>query len=286
MRFSSSRTAASFAQSSHVSGQPSSSGLHYKKDGTLDMRYASSKNAMTSYISGCTFFDHGIPKHIPVTKAGIPDMRTTAAKEWVKEQAQTEMDDIPSWIPKTKDGSLDFSKPVTQEYVKWKNTASTNYVPDQRLAYYCQKLEDMPFRRLVEDARVDAVEMPQYEILPETQEIQRHFSSQPMRNSTAQDDVEISQDEMLPETQEIQRHFSSRPVKSSIRRCDEYDIRSEISESIPVINYRDLNINPDDKLGQGSFGIVYKGTWNDQTVAVKVLGSWRDPKTEEDSPVV
>ncbi|CAF1004009.1 unnamed protein product [Rotaria sordida] len=298
MRFSSSKTAASSAQTSHANRLTSSSGLHYKKDGTLDMRYTSSKNAMTSYTSGYTFSDHGIPKDIPVTKAGIPDMRTRAAKEWVKEQAQTEMNDIPSWIPKTKDGSLDISKPITQQYLQWKDTPLTTYVPDQRLAYYFQKLEDMLFRRLVEDAREDDVEMPQYEILPETQEIQRQLCSQPMRSYATQDDDDNypyemlpetqdrqrqfssrpmrsiaieDDDEMLPETQERQRQFFSRPMRTSARQNDEYDIRSEVSESIPVINYKDLNINPDNKLGQGSFGIVYKSTWNGQTVAVKQL---------------
>jgi predicted Ser/Thr protein kinase len=271
MRFSSSKNAASSTQSTHVSRPPSSSGLHYKKDGTLDMRYASSKNAMTSYRSGSTFSDHGIPKNIPVTKAGMPDMRTTAAKEWVKEQAQSGMEDIPSWIPRTKDGSLDTSKAITQEYLKWNNTPSANYDPNQRLAYYFQKLEDMLFRRLVEDAREDDVEMPQYEMLPETPEIQRQLSSRPMRSSIRQDDDEIPQYEMSPERPESQRQFSSRMMRSSIRQDDEYDIRSQISESVPVIDYKDLNINPDDKLGQGSFGIVYKGIWNHRTVAVKQL---------------
>ncbi len=283
MRFNSSRDAVSSAQSSHVNRPPTSSGLHYKKDGTLDMRYASSKNAMTRYTSGSEFSNHGIPKNIPVTKTGIPDMRTTAAKEWVKEQAQNGMNDIPSWIPKTKDGSLDISKAITQEYLKWKDTPSTNYDPDQRLAYYFQKLEDMLFRSLVENARQDNVEMPQYEILPETPEIQRQLYSQPMGSSTKQDDFEMPQYEMPSERQERQRQFYSRQRKSSTRKDDEYDIRSEISDSVLAINYRDLNINPDDKLGQGSFGIVYKGTWNNQTVAVKQLHLHKLTRQEKNS---
>jgi tRNA A-37 threonylcarbamoyl transferase component Bud32 len=273
MRYSSSKLAASPAHTSHVSRPPSSSGLHYKKDGTLDMRYASSKNAMSTYASRSAFSDHGIPSNIPVTKSGIPDMRTTAAKQWVKEQAQNDMGDIPSWIPKTKDGSPDISKAVTQEYFKWKDGPSTNYVPDQRLAYYYQKLEDDAFRNHVEDARNDDVEMPEYEMLPETSEIQHQLSSRPMRNCIRQDDAETPEDEMMSERSEVQRRYPSRTMRSSTTRQDddEYDIRSEISESVPLINYKDLNINLDDKLGQGSFGIVYKGTWNDETVAIKQL---------------
>ncbi len=272
MRYNSSKLAASPAHTSHVSRPPSSSGLHYKKDGTLDMRYASSKNAMSTYATRGAFSDHEIPNNIPVTKSGIPDMRTTAAKQWVKEQAQSDMEDIPSWIPKTKDGSPDTSKAITQEYFKWKNGPSTNYVPDQRLAYYLQKLEDNAFRNCVEDARNDDVQMPEYETLPETSEIQHQLSSRPMRNSIRQDDAETPEYETMSERSEVQRRYPSRTMRSSTTRQDnEYDIRSEISESVPLINYKDLNINPDDKLGQGSFGIVYKGIWNDQIVAIKQL---------------
>ncbi|CAF1174755.1 unnamed protein product [Rotaria sordida] len=235
MRYNSSKA---LATSCHVSRPATSSQLHYKKDSTLDMRYTSSKNVMTSSKSGYTYSGHDMPRNIPVTKAGIPDMRTTAAKEWVKEQARMGMNDIPSWIPRTKDNSLDLTKAVTQEYLKCKDTTSTNYVPDRRLAYYCQKLEDMLFRKLIEDAPRDHVDMPEYEILPETNEIQRQLSSRSIRSSIRYDD-------------------------------DDYDIRSEISESVTLINYRDLKINPEDKLGQGSFGIVYKGIWKNQTIAVK-----------------
>ena len=239
MRYNSSKAAASSAQSSCTNQSSTASQIHRKKDGTLDMRYTSSKNVMASQTSGIKHYSHGVPRNIPVTKAGIPDMRTSAAKEWVKEQVQNGPDDIPSWIPKTKDGSLDSSKAITQEYLKWKGTSSTNYNPDQRLAYYVEKLEDMLFRRCVQEAREDDVEIPQYQI--------------------------------LPETQEIQRHLCSRSARSSIREDDVYNTGSQISESVQAINYRSLSMNPDDKLGQGSFGIVYKATWNRQTVAVKQL---------------
>jgi tRNA A-37 threonylcarbamoyl transferase component Bud32 len=275
---------ASSAQSNRP-GQPSSSSdLHHKKDGSLDMRYASSKSAMSSYAPGCVYSNHEIPKHIPLTKSGVPDMRTAAAKEWVRNQAQTGNEDIPSWIPKTKDGSLDISKAITQEYLKCKDTTSTDYVPDQRLAYYCQKLEDILFRNLVENARLDDVETPQYEMLPETPQIQRQLCSQPMRNyNPTQDDddtyqYEISQTQhpvssqtMRKSTYQDQRQFPSEKMINSIKQDDEYDIRSQVSESVPIINYKDLNINPDDKLGQGSFGIVYKGIWNHEIVAIKQL---------------
>ncbi|CAF1281615.1 unnamed protein product [Adineta steineri] len=292
-----------YSSSKNANQSVSSSGLHHKKDGTLDMRYASSKNAMSRNASGYQYSKQGIPKHIPMTKSGIPDMRTTAAKDWVRQQAQTGIEEIPSWIPKTKDGSLDTSKAITQEYLKWKGTTLSNYVPGQRLAYYDQKLEDMQFRNLVEDAREDEVEMPQYEMLPETPEMQHQLCPQPTRHyNTRQDDYDNddnSQYDTLRDSSEDQHHYPSRTTRNlsrqdqrpyssqrmmnSSREDYEYDIRSEVSESIPVINYRDLNINLDDKLGQGSFGIVYKGEWNHQIVAIKQLHLNRLTRQEKNS---
>jgi tRNA A-37 threonylcarbamoyl transferase component Bud32 len=199
-------------------------------------------------------------------------MRKTAAKQWVREQAQSGMEDIPSWIPKTKDGSPDTSKAITQEYFKWKNGPSTNYVPDQRLAYYYQKLEDLLFRNCVENARNDPVEMPEYEMLPETSEIERQLSSRPMRCSNRQYDDETPEHETTSERSDTQPRYSSQTMRSSTtKHDDEFNIRSEIPDSVPLLDYKDLNINADDKLGQGSFGIVYKGKWNDQIVAIKQL---------------
>ncbi|CAF1042443.1 unnamed protein product [Rotaria magnacalcarata] len=252
MRYGSSKMATSTVQSSYTNRPPSASALHYKKDGTLDMRYSSSKDTMAKHITRSTFSQCGIPSNIPVTNAGIPDMRTTAAKEWVKQQAQKGMEDIPPWIPRTKDGSLDVSKPITQEYMKWKDTASTNCDPNQRLAYYLQKLQDELFQKLVESARETDVETPQYEMLPEIPEIQREFSCPTNRGCSRQD-------------------FSSSMSRSSRGQDNEYDMRSRISESVTAINYNDLKINPNNELGRGAFGIVYKAIWNNQVVAVKQL---------------
>ncbi|CAF5144921.1 unnamed protein product, partial [Rotaria magnacalcarata] len=44
-------------------------------------------------------------------------------------------------------------------------------------------------------------------------------------------------------------------------------MRSQISESVTAINYNDLKINPNNELGRGAFGIVYKAIWNNQVVA-------------------
>lgn len=84
-------------------------------------------------------------------------------------------------------------------------------------------------------------------------------------------DVEMPQYELLPETIEVQRQLSSRSMRNSGIQDDGYDIRSQISESVPLLNYTDLKINPDDQLGKGGFGIVYEGRWNNQTIAVKQL---------------
>lgn len=251
MRFNSSKAAVSAVQPNLARRPPTSSDLHYKKDGTLDMRYTSSRNATNYSTSARTVSNHNIPRNIPVTKTGIPDMRTTAAKEWVKQQAQYGTEDIPSWIPRTKDGSFDTSKAIAQEYLKWKDVQSAKYDPNQRLEYYLQKLEDNLFRRLVEDARDNNVEMPQYE--------------------------------MLPDTENIQHQLYPRPTGNFARYDDEYDIRSEIAESVILIKNEELRIHSDDKLGQGTFGVVYKGTWQGLTVAVKQLHLQKLTRQEKSS---
>jgi predicted Ser/Thr protein kinase len=268
MRYGSSRTVAA-EQPMYGSRPPSSSQMHYKKDGSLDMRYGSSRTATTSQRSGNTLSDHKIPTNVPVTRAGIPDMRTKAAKEWVKQQAQTGAQNAPSWLPRTKDGSLDISKPVTREYLQYTNAASTSCVPNPRLAYYCQKLEDMLFRRLVDAAREDEVEMPQYEMLPETDDIQQQLCSRPTTNFPGQNGYPLYGTSLG--TQEMQRRIPSATTRSSRENDYAYDIRSKISETVTLINYHDLNVDLNDSLGQGSFGIVYKGKWNTQVVAIKQL---------------
>ena len=86
------------------------------------MRYSSSKAAVNKLNSAFAKIDisprgkGGIPGHIPLTKSGIPDMRSKASKQWVAEQAANSTS-LPSWLPKKKDGSLDTSKAATVHYL-------------------------------------------------------------------------------------------------------------------------------------------------------------------------
>ncbi|CAF1405672.1 unnamed protein product [Adineta ricciae] len=265
MRYNSSKAATSSIQSNN------SSKHHYKKDGSLDMRYSSSRNTITNN-------NHEIPKYIPVTKTGIPDMRTTAAKDWVKQQAQNDTGEIPSWIPKTKDGSFDISKAITQEYLKWKDTTSKDYSPDQRLDYYSKKLADMLFQNLVENAREDQVDMPQYEMLPNTDDIQHQLCSRPNNSCPLRQNY---RDDESDDDDDDNNNYSFRSARS--HRNINCDIRSEVSELIPVINYEDLNIDFENPLGRGSFGTVYKGRWKYQIVAIKQLHLNRLSRQEKKS---
>ncbi|KAG3245793.1 hypothetical protein PI124_g9472 [Phytophthora idaei] len=116
---------------------PSSSNLHYTKSGALDMRYKSSREVVRrmekmglNSASNTTKTKsrkaampqrrlEGVPRDLPVTKSGTPDLCTTRAKEWVQSQAQHwhPADALPEWIPCLKDGSPDMTKAVSRHFI-------------------------------------------------------------------------------------------------------------------------------------------------------------------------
>ena len=131
--------------------RPSGSGgsqLHYKKDGGLDMRYASSKAVTSNLSRPMTNLsiskpkNPSIPSYVPLTKRGLPDMRTTAAKDWVAQQAAKCLgEDVPDWLPTLKDNNIDITKAVVQEYLRSAGKCC-KYDKDQRTNYYRQKMNN------------------------------------------------------------------------------------------------------------------------------------------------
>ncbi|KAG3111901.1 hypothetical protein PI125_g8706 [Phytophthora idaei] len=156
---------------------PSSSNLHYTKSGALDMRYKSSREVVRrmekmglNSASNTTKTKsrkaampqrrlEGVPRDLPVTKSGTPDLCTTRAKEWVQSQAQHwhPADALPEWIPCLKDGSPDMTKAVSRHFI---GGSPALLQQDKRDNYYENKLlRDRLFERLLQQQRQRPVEL-------------------------------------------------------------------------------------------------------------------------------
>ncbi|KAL3665334.1 hypothetical protein V7S43_009374 [Phytophthora oleae] len=135
---------------------PSNNQLHYTKRGALDMRYKSSREVAQRMAKmglngdGSTTKNStrkaakpprrlkGVPRDLPVTKAGTPDLRTTRAKQWVQNQAQLwhPADALPVWVPSLKDGSPDMTKAVSRHFI---GGSPALLQQDKRVEYYENK---------------------------------------------------------------------------------------------------------------------------------------------------
>lgn len=241
-----------YVQSVAPPAAPASQALHYKKDGTLDMRYKSSQEVVAKQMQQLDIASSstatqkrakaatsqrksamGIPSHVPVTKSGFPDLRTRAAKDWIQAEAKTWNDatPLPRWIPRLKDGSPDTTKSATRTFF----SGAPSPPPPRRDEYYAERLMDEMFRRLVE--------------LERKQTIAR-----------------------LPAPERLQNTAAMRATLERIHESDSAADRS-LSSSVRQLDYaRDLVVNETDApLGRGSFGVVLRGTWEGKSVAIKQL---------------
>jgi len=211
-----------------------SSGLHYKKDGSLDMRYRSSKQEMCGTTAGSKPTvqqkSYGIPGYVPKKKDGTPDMRTKAAKDWVASEASKCISsDLPAWVPMKKDGSVDLTTAIGRTFA-----GHGRRKVQHREDYWHSRLEDDLFRMLVESQRQMSV--PDFEPTP-------IFVTPCLRNECRG-----------------QSGFTE-------------SLETTMPDSIPQIDYSSIKITTDEssELGRGSFGVVLKGEWNYRDVAVKKL---------------
>ena len=225
MRYSSSKQATSLGHQLGAMNISGSQNLDLKKDGTLDMRFTSSKAAA---MTGPT---RQVPGGIPLTKSGLPDMRTRAGKEFVAQSASS--GSIPDWLPRKKDGRLDISKPVVNEFLhQHQNNAGSLVTIDYdygcRERYYKQRMEDDDFRRYVSQERRNSIEYPETALLKETPALRREMAS-------------------------------------------DSNVFDQIPSTIKLLNYDELKPTFGKELGKGSFGVVVKGRYHAQDVAVKQL---------------
>ncbi|KAG6944402.1 hypothetical protein JG688_00017098 [Phytophthora aleatoria] len=213
---------------------PSSSNLHYTKSGALDMRYKSSRERRLE----------GVPRDLPVTKSGTPDLRTTRAKEWVQSQAQHwhPADALPEWVPCLKDGSPDMTKAVSRHFI---GGSPALLQQDKRDNYYENKLlRDRLFERLLQQQRQRPVEL-----VSEPEPVRATVQ---LRDAFADIDEDTGDSSFMPESNVTQLDFEN-----------------------------DLAIDKDaELLGQGGFGCVYKGSWNKKNVAIKKLHAAKLAKKE------
>ncbi|TYZ57144.1 hypothetical protein PybrP1_002776 [[Pythium] brassicae (nom. inval.)] len=233
--------------------------LHYKKDGTLDMRYKSSQEVVARQLQQLDLAaakaqrsstkrstaaapqrqpTRGVPSHVPVTKAGYPDLRTRAAKDWVLAEASAWHDAAP--LP---DGSPDTTKTATRAFF----ARAAPPPPPRRDEYYAERLLDAVFQQLVARERERAVpRLRAPELLPDT----------------AVTRLALQQIHQPAETTDATVHG--------------------LPSSVQLLDYaRDLVVNEADApLGRGSFGVVLRGSWRGTSVAVKRLHAAQLTKRE------
>ncbi|KAG3010878.1 hypothetical protein PC120_g14786 [Phytophthora cactorum] len=241
---------------------PSSSNLHYTKSGALDMRYKSSREVVRrmekmglNSASNTTKTKsrkaakpqrrlEGVPRDLPVTKSGTPDLRTTRAKEWIQSQAQHwhPADALPEWVPCLKDGSPDMTKAVSRHFI---GRSPALLQQDKRDDYYENKLlRDRLFERLLQQQRQRPVEL-----VSEPEPVR---ATAQLRDAFADIDEDTGDSSFMPESNVTQLDFEN-----------------------------DLAIDEDaELLGQGGFGCVYKGFWNKKNVAIKKLQAAKLAKKE------
>ena len=112
MRYSSSKEAAAsgvgsgYGSTSSYSGG-SASGLHYKKDGSLDMTFSSSKQAVSLAETSNQMSVNTPPSDLHYQKDGSLDMRHRSSKQEMygassKPVVAQKSDRIPDYVPKQK----------------------------------------------------------------------------------------------------------------------------------------------------------------------------------------
>ncbi|TMW56130.1 hypothetical protein Poli38472_008778 [Pythium oligandrum] len=158
-------------------------------------------------------------------------------------QSWTDAESLPLWIPRRKDGAPDLTTSVARNFFN----AAKPPPPPRRDLYYKERLTNREFFKAVNIERrtiIDRVTIPTP--MPETRTLRGVF-------------------------EELSESSANRVTRSH----DDDDQLAKMPNTVVEVDYAtDLTINIDKSdtvLGTGSFGVVYKGKWKDQIVAVKKL---------------
>lgn len=233
MRYSSSR--------SQIGRQP----LHYKKDGSLDMRFASSKAVAAAAVSG-----RPTQGGLHYKKDGTLDMRYASSKRVELERAMADLQ-----VHGT-DGSASAE-----------GLSSNDGVHSAREAYY-QNLaeENLAYRRLVEQLATQEVPCQATEVLPYSAEVATYLRAHHLSTCEATTNTSVSSATSISATPTPEDSAAAdaarletvtRALPSTIRRLSKDEVETAIAGH--------------EELGKGAFGMVYRGTLDGRDVAVKVL---------------
>lgn len=229
MRYSSSQAAVA---SAHVSSAPKSTPLHLKKDGTLDMRYSSSKIAAKAAVSG-----RAGEGGLHYKKDGTLDMRYNSSK--LAEEVQRAMSNMQ----------------VSGEYRRGADGADN--VQSAREAYYESLAEQNEvYRQLLKQfSERQAVPTHPTEILPSSDDIAAYLKTYSLSSCAPAATTTTRQSAAAVDETRLESVTSALP--SSICQLSKSEVETVITSR--------------EELGRGAFGMVYKGTWQAKEVAVKVL---------------
>jgi len=310
--------------SSYSTGSPSSdSGLHYKKDGSLDMRYSSSKEAAASGVGSgygsTSSYSGGSASGLHYKKDGSLDMRYSSSKQAASLSEhfnQMSVNTPPSDLHYKKDGSLDMryrsskqemygASSVSKPVVAQKSDRIPDYVPKKK-----DGTPDMRTRAAKDWVANEASACTPSALpvwVPRKKDgsvdlqtaIGRAFASRGSDKAPQREDYwrKRVMDDMFRRLVCAQRQRSVPACEPSpiltTRLYDECrghssfgeDFGATIPGSIPQIDYGNLKITAGEtsELGRGSFGVVLKGKWNGMDVAVKKLHLDQLTKKEKDS---
>jgi len=281
-----------------------SSGLHVKKDGSLDMRYSSSKQAAATSGVGSGYgsasassYSRGNDSGLHYKKDGSLDMRYSSSKQAAgltdhfsqmsinrpssdlhyKPTVQQKSYRIPDYVPKKKDGTPDM-----------RTKAAKDWVASEAEACACISSDLPAWVPRKKDGTVDL-----------TTAVGRAFASHGLPRVQHREDYwrKRIEDDLFRMIVESQRRMylpvlEPTPTFVTPHLYDECrgqsgfvgDLETVMPDSIPQIDYCSIKItDQSSELGRGSFGVVLKGKWNGMNVAVKKLHLDRLTKKEKDS---